>query len=205
MFNGDSKLTPRSSIAEPLSPKALAQHAPSTVQGSLLADLSQYSDQEPAAQSTQIVCDRSESYAKTHSRACTDVVFLIAFLLYWMGLLVLGVYAWTRGTNVEFAKYIRNGVDFQGNECLEGHYLYFPDFRNTPEFGICIAQCPLRDNQLITVTLPTRNDTSTHAKTLMRNVTFQTYATHTWAYICAPANGMNFYIPRRSLDILICG
>lgn len=126
-------------------------------------------------------------------RGCTDIVFLGFFVAYWAGMIALGVYAFTRESNVSFAKYIKDGVDFQGQACGTGRFVYFPDFRANPDFGFCVDACPETAGQDLVVELPLsgHGDVKDDNDTLpLTPVTFKSYATHPWTYVCAPAEGM---------------
>ncbi|KAF1328555.1 Choline transporter-like protein, partial [Globisporangium splendens] len=126
-------------------------------------------------------------------RSCTDIVFLVLFIMYWAGMIALGVYAFTRESNVSFAKYIKDGVDFQGHACGSGRFVYFPDFRMNPDFGFCVDACPDTADQDMVVELPLQpqpkpRDDEKGTTQELTPVTFKSYATHPWTYVCAPAN-----------------
>ncbi|CCI46494.1 unnamed protein product [Albugo candida] len=124
-------------------------------------------------------------------RSCTDLIALVVFFLYWIGMIVLACYAFTRDSNRSFAKYIRNSVDFQGNTCDKDSYLYFPDLERNPDFGVCVDECPDEDGDTLRVDLPITNaDSVAEARdsTETEEVEFETYATNTNAYICAPVD-----------------
>lgn len=129
-------------------------------------------------------------------RSCTDVFFLGLFAAYWVGMIVLGVYAFTRESNVSFAKYIKDGVDFQGTACGTNRFVYFPDFRKNPDFGFCVDVCPDVEGLDMDVDLPllvagggAGETTDKNGSMPLQRVTFKSYATHAWTYVCAPAEG----------------
>lgn len=133
-------------------------------------------------------------------RSCTDVFFLGVFIAYWLGMVALGVYAFTRESNVSFAKYIKDGVDFQGTACGTGRFVYFPDFRTNPDFGFCVDACPDVAGLDMVVDLPlllagggAGETASSNGTQLLHRVTFKSYATHAWTYVCAPAEGMDLH------------
>lgn len=132
-------------------------------------------------------------------RSCTDVFFLGLFAAYWVGMIVLGVYAFTRESNVSFAKYIKDGVDFQGTACGTNRFVYFPDFRKNPDFGFCVDACPDVEGLDMDVNLPllvagggtdAGETADTNGSVPLQRVTFKSYATHAWTYVCAPAEGI---------------
>lgn len=123
-------------------------------------------------------------------RNCTDVAFLALFVTYWLGMVALALYAFTRESNASFAKYIKDGVDFQGDACGSGRFVYFPDFRTNPDFGFCVDACPEIDGQDMEIALPLETSKLTkNGSHELVTVHFKSYATHPWTYVCAPAQG----------------
>lgn len=123
-------------------------------------------------------------------RSCTDVLFLIAFAAYWAGMVALGVVAYTRESSVGFAKYIQDGVDYRGHACGAGRFVYFPDVRANPDFGVCVDACPEHAGEELVVQLPVASGHRDENGSLpLARVAFTTYATHAWTYACAPAEG----------------
>lgn len=121
-------------------------------------------------------------------RSCTDMLFLALFIAYWLGMLALGVFAFTRESNVSFAKYIKDGIDFHGRACGNNRFVYFPDYRANPDFGVCVDACPATAGDDLVVDLPLLDVKHLANETLMP-VTFKSYATHAWTYVCAPVEG----------------
>lgn len=123
-------------------------------------------------------------------RAWTDVFFLGCLATYWIGMLALAITAFSKESNVHFAKYIKDGVDFKGHSCGAGRFVYFPDFHANPDFGICVDACPADSGETLTVQLPlvsSRRDANGSHE--LQPVEFTSYATHPWTYVCAPAGG----------------
>ncbi|KAJ0408842.1 hypothetical protein P43SY_000738 [Pythium insidiosum] len=122
-------------------------------------------------------------------RSCTDAWALAVFLAYWVGMLVVAIYAFTRESNVSYAKYIKDGVDYQGHACGDNRFVYFPDYRANPDFGFCVSSCPTRDGDDLEVMLPLADAKILDANGTreLTSVHFTTYATHPWSYVCAPA------------------
>ncbi|CAI5716711.1 unnamed protein product [Peronospora destructor] len=125
-----------------------------------------------------------------HRRDCTDVLFLGVLATYWIGMVALAITAFTHKSSGSFAQEIKSGVDFHGQPCGQDRFVYFPDFQANPDFGFCVDTCPRYNGQVITVVLPVQtekrgvNGSSTHE---LQQVHFTSYATHPWAYVCAPA------------------
>lgn len=123
-------------------------------------------------------------------REWTDAFFLGCLATYWIGMLALAIAAFSRESNVSFAKYIKDGVDFKGQSCGTDRFVYFPDFHGNPDFGVCVDACPERAGEPLSVLLPLasgkRDANGSHA---LQEVTFTSYATHAWTYVCAPAGG----------------
>lgn len=123
-------------------------------------------------------------------RDWTDAFFLGCLATYWIGMLALAITAFSRESNVSFAKYIKDGVDFKGQSCGAGRFVYFPDFKGNADFGVCVDTCPERGGEPLSVLLPLtsgkRDANGTHE---LQEVTFTSYATHAWTYVCAPAGG----------------
>lgn len=138
-------------------------------------------------------------------RNCTDVAFLALFVCYWLGMVALALYAFTRESNASFAKYIKDGVDFQGDACGSGRFVYFPDFRVNPDFGFCVDACPEIDGQDMEVALPLETSKLTkNGSHELVTVHFKSYATHPWTYVCAPAQGERSLLPcmcRKTVDL----
>ncbi|POM63948.1 Choline transporter-like protein, partial [Phytophthora palmivora] len=121
-------------------------------------------------------------------RQCTDIFFLGCFATYWIGMVALAITAFSHESSVSFAQEIKSGVDFQGQACGQHEFVYFPDFESNPDFGFCVDKCPRKDGETMTVQLPLestkRRGNGTHE---LQEVEFTSYATHRWAYVCAPA------------------
>ncbi|TMW55332.1 hypothetical protein Poli38472_013223 [Pythium oligandrum] len=142
----------------------------------------------PSTGSGSVLAGRNFRGPKS-KRHCTDTWALVLFAAYWLGMIVLAVYSFTRKSNVEFAKYIKDGVDFQGQACAENQSVYFPDYRVNPDFGVCVTACPARDGEDLVVALPLADGKlQANGSRALTTVRFKTYATHAWAYVCAPAN-----------------
>jgi hypothetical protein len=126
-----------------------------------------------------------------HPRSCTDVLFAVLLCLAWIGLLLLGVLAFS-GAEVQSSwRYITTGVDYLGRGCgmvaWEGgagknnKFLYFPDVEKNPDFGVCIEACP-KSRDILHVAV------ETVGKDIL-NVTFETYETTAHTYLCYPKDG----------------
>lgn len=89
-------------------------------------------------------------------RGCTDILFLIIFVLFWIGMVVVAGFALAMGNPLRLAY----PTDYEGNMCgrmgnrnlTDRPYLYFPiDFTtvlnpvrlyDAKDTGICVSQCP---------------------------------------------------------------
>eukprot|EP00164_Ancoracysta_twista_P002520 GFYU01003357.1.p1 GENE.GFYU01003357.1~~GFYU01003357.1.p1 ORF type:complete len:675 (+),score=253.52 GFYU01003357.1:344-2368(+) len=74
-------------------------------------------------------------------RECRDVFFLLLFIGFWIGMLVIGAVAFTKGDPARLV----HGTDEYGNKCGMGvnadfPYLYYPDI-TSPKKKECIPQC----------------------------------------------------------------
>ncbi|RQM14959.1 hypothetical protein DD237_005699 [Peronospora effusa] len=123
-----------------------------------------------------------------HRRGCTDVLFVGVLATYWIGMVALAITAFTYESSGSFAQEIESGVDFHGQPCGQDRFVYFPDFQANPDFGFCVDTCPRYNGQVVTVILPLQTgkrgvNGSTHE---LQPVHFTSYATHPWAYVCAP-------------------
>jgi hypothetical protein len=121
-------------------------------------------------------------------RKCTDSIFLFIFGAYWIGMFVIGIYAFTRENSWNYARLVTHGIDFQGKTCGEEKFVYFPDFDTNPDFGFCLDTCPKQDGEELTVQLPVlakdgKNQT-------IETVHFRSYASLPWTSICAPAGSV---------------
>ncbi|TDH66969.1 hypothetical protein CCR75_009381 [Bremia lactucae] len=131
---------------------------------------------------------RAIHHGEQHRRQCTDVVFLGVFATYWIGMVALAMTAFSKESSVSFAQEIKSGVDFQGRACGARQFVYFPDYKTNPDFGFCVDSCPLRSGELLTVQLPVKSNTKeVNGLQELQQVHFTSYATHHWAYVCAPA------------------
>lgn len=123
-------------------------------------------------------------------REWTDALSLGLLAVYWIGMLALAVAAVSRESNVSFAKYIKSGVDFSGQACGPARFVYFPDFKGNADFGVCVDACPERAGEPLSVMLPVASGKrGPDGARPMQEVTFTSYATHAWTYVCAPAGG----------------
>ncbi|KAG6623322.1 choline transporter-like protein [Phytophthora cinnamomi] len=123
------------------------------------------------------------------ARRCTDALFLGCLATYWIGMLALAIAAFSHESSARFAQEITSGVDFQGQPCgAHRPFVYFPDAEANPDFGVCVDECPEEDGQVLSVQLPLESGKRGRNGTReLQHVQFTTYATHRWAYVCAPA------------------
>lgn len=133
-------------------------------------------------------------------RKRTDVLFLVLFILFWLGMLILGVFSF-KGKAVQGSwKYITSGVDYAGRKCTFSNaihlpstsnhssdaFAYYPDIHNNPDFSICVNECPKEAGKVFQVSLPIINENIIDAVAVV--VEFETYATVKQTYACAPNN-----------------
>ncbi|KAE8985433.1 hypothetical protein PR001_g22890 [Phytophthora rubi] len=137
-----------------------------------------------------------------HRRQCTDVLALGCLATYWIGMLALAIAAFSHESSASFAQGIKSGVDFQGQLCGRHRpFVYFPDVENNPDFGFCVDECPEEDGQVLTVQLPLESGTRAGNGTReLQDVQFMSYATHRWAYVCAPAEVKSEQVMIRQLQ-----
>lgn len=140
----------------------------------------------PSTGSTSTLLRRHNHNGEEHKRQCTDVLFLGCFATYWIGMIALAITALSHETSTRFAQEIQNGVDFQGQACEAHQFVYFPDFTNNPDFGFCVDNCPRKSGERIAVRLPIESKKRVNGSHEMEQVHFTSYATHRWAYVCAP-------------------
>ncbi|KAG6953150.1 hypothetical protein JG688_00012967 [Phytophthora aleatoria] len=140
----------------------------------------------PSTGHSSDILRRSVHQGEHHRRQCTDVFFLGCLATYWIGMVALAITAFSHESSVSFAQEIKSGVDFQGQPCGQQQFVYFPDFKTNPDFGFCVKECPRRDGEIMTVHLPLETGKSVNGSREMHEVQFTSYATHRWAYVCAP-------------------
>ncbi|KAG2800441.1 hypothetical protein PC116_g24536 [Phytophthora cactorum] len=140
----------------------------------------------PSTGHSSDILRRSVHQGEHHRRQCTDIFFLGCLATYWIGMVALAITAFSHESSVSFAQEIKSGVDFQGQPCGQRQFVYFPDFKTNPDFGFCVKECPRRDGEIMTVHLPLETGKSVNGSREMHEVQFTSYATHRWAYVCAP-------------------
>ncbi|CEG39151.1 choline transporter-like protein [Plasmopara halstedii] len=141
----------------------------------------------PSTGSTSAFLRRSIHNGQEPKRQCTDILFLGCFATYWIGMIALAITALSHESSSTFAQEIESGVDFQGQTCGKHHFVYFPDFPKNPDFGVCVEHCPQTTGEHITLHLPVESHKRVNGSHEMQQVHFTSYATHRWAYVCAPA------------------
>ncbi|EEY60882.1 choline transporter-like protein [Phytophthora infestans T30-4] len=129
---------------------------------------------------------RSIHQGEHHRRQCTDIFFLGCLATYWIGMVALAITAFSHKSSVSFAQEIKSGVDFQGQPCGQHQFVYFPDYKTNPDFGFCVERCPRKDGEIMAVHLPLETGKTVNGTRAMHQVQFTSYATHRWAYVCAP-------------------
>ncbi|KAL3664578.1 hypothetical protein V7S43_010330 [Phytophthora oleae] len=133
-------------------------------------------------------------------RKCTDVFFLGCLATYWIGMVALAITAFSHESSVSFAQEIKSGVDFQGEACGDHRFVYFPDFEINPDFGFCVDECPRKNGEILTVKLPLESGKRVNGSHELQEVQFTAYATHRWAYVCAPAEVKSEQVMIRQLQ-----
>mmetsp|Transcript_76701 Transcript_76701/g.206715 ORF Transcript_76701/g.206715 Transcript_76701/m.206715 type:complete len:121 (+) Transcript_76701:20-382(+) len=85
-------------------------------------------------------------------RGCTDILFLIFYIIFWALMIFVGVIGFVNGD----PNRLTNGYDFNGNTCGQGSqsdksYVYYPNpFGNSTDlpdltWAICVKQCPFSE------------------------------------------------------------
>eukprot|EP00732_Lithocolla_globosa_P000964 Lithocolla_globosa_v1_NODE_397_length_4183_cov_17.938227.p1 type:complete len:706 gc:universal NODE_397_length_4183_cov_17.938227:4151-2034(-) len=84
------------------------------------------------------------------NRHCTDVIWLILFILFWIGMIIIGAFAWNIGAPLR----LLYGVDSDGNLCgdtnvdtgndftNQTYLLYFDPLNITASYAKCVSECP---------------------------------------------------------------
>eukprot|EP00164_Ancoracysta_twista_P009652 GFYU01014362.1.p1 GENE.GFYU01014362.1~~GFYU01014362.1.p1 ORF type:complete len:634 (+),score=225.77 GFYU01014362.1:114-2015(+) len=97
--------------------------------------------------------DKPWDGAFKEQRKCTDVLFLILFIAFWIGMFAVAGVGFSKGN----PKRLYYGSDYEGNVCgldnsqwkntggrelLEEKNLYWPNIVQYPQISICVANCP---------------------------------------------------------------
>ena len=86
-------------------------------------------EEQPEEDSEQVAFVKSQIYVGDNRRKCRDVFFLILFLLFWLGMVVIAAVA----VNAGEPKRLIYGTDWQGNICgasdgfKDKKYTVYPD------------------------------------------------------------------------------
>lgn len=125
-----------------------------------------------------------------HQRKFSDVMFCLLFVLFWCGMLFLAGAAFTSTGGVNGYERLTNGVQYDGAICgvddavLKKDYLYWPNPASSPDFGICVAQCPSKNGGKVT---PARVCTAVTG--VSSDACWSTYDTTAVYHYCMPSNG----------------
>ena len=100
-----------------------------------------YKEQDPQYMGEPF--DSSLANGPTEERKCRDCFFLIVYLVFWAGLIVVAIFAFSKGQPHLLAA----PFDSSGNQCgySQGYKNYpygFYNSRNMSQFA-CINECPL--------------------------------------------------------------
>eukprot|EP00164_Ancoracysta_twista_P000960 GFYU01001257.1.p2 GENE.GFYU01001257.1~~GFYU01001257.1.p2 ORF type:complete len:682 (+),score=229.41 GFYU01001257.1:660-2705(+) len=144
------------------------------------------------------------------NRVCRDGVFAVLFVGFWVGMLVVGGMAFSKGD----IKRLNGGMDDRGNFCGEGinseyKYLYFPDPSNY-HYRECIKNCWTKDEVSSIVGAggnfcQKRRDSRTEGSSWSAN-NWQKLSTNIANGGCGPGlNSDEYYIPYAATSVLnIC-
>jgi choline transporter-like protein 2/4/5 len=96
-----------------------------------------------------------------HNRHCTDVLFLLLFIAFWVGMVVIGIIGFNKGDPRKLVL----GVDYKGEVCGmdDKNYIYYPqleeemgDMLNIAQGGladgfdgVCVKMCPLKGDTVM--------------------------------------------------------
>ncbi|KAH9197259.1 hypothetical protein AeNC1_000741 [Aphanomyces euteiches] len=122
----------------------------------------------------------------------SDMLFLIFFAVYLVGMLALGIVAFVQDGLSDKVIYLTEGVDFQGHGCGATGAVYFPIYQTNPDFGLCVAECPV-GGETITATVPLApsGNSSVDANVMTQIVPFTAYNTTKRGFVCAPIDSID--------------
>ncbi|KAF0686156.1 Aste57867_22008 [Aphanomyces stellatus] len=129
-------------------------------------------------------------------RYSSDVLFLIFFVVYMIGMVALGIVAFVQDGLSDKVIYLTEGVDFQGRGCGD-NYVFFPHYDTFPDFGVCVSACPKAGDSihaLLPIAAPLNASVEVvgaPANTTTRNVAFPAYDTVKKGFVCAPVDAVD--------------
>ncbi|OQR89710.1 Voltage-gated Ion Channel (VIC) Superfamily [Thraustotheca clavata] len=123
-------------------------------------------------------------------RGLTDVVFLILFAVYWIGMIALGIVAFVQDGLTHKMQYLTEPMNYQGLSCGNNASVYYPLWETNPDFGVCVPLCPQAGDSIeVHVPWTLVNDTeSAHANETSSDLplVFTAYQTVQNGFVCAP-------------------
>ncbi|OQS00440.1 choline transporter-like protein [Achlya hypogyna] len=140
---------------------------------------------------------RRKLLGPTCVRGLTDVIFLVLFVVYWIGMIALGIVAFVQDGLTHKMQYLTEAMDYRGVGCGTNASVYYPLWQSNPDFGLCVASCPhVGDEIRVHVPwVPVTNDTILAPGTVASNttlpgkdhlLTFAAYETVQSGFVCAP-------------------
>jgi len=129
------------------------------------------------------------------SRKSTDYIFVLLLAGYWIGMLILGIVSFVQDDLSKNVMYITEGMNYKGESCGGNASVYFPDWDNHPNFGICVDECP-HAGQKIIVDIPVVSNTTIGQREQLHTVNFTAYETYQKSFICVPTDQIDEPLPQ---------
>ncbi|KDO34926.1 hypothetical protein SPRG_00988 [Saprolegnia parasitica CBS 223.65] len=144
---------------------------------------------------------RRKLLGPTCVRGLTDIIFFVLFVLYWVGMIALGIVAFVQDGLTHKMQYLTEPMDYHGVSCGLNASVYYPLWQSNPDFGVCVASCPHAGDEVrlhvpwaqlndSTITAPGARPANSTAKD--RVVVFSAYETVANNFVCAP-NGTDAF------------